>query len=509
MSLSPKRVAIQAFHRMPRTVQRGAAAACRLLPLGASMGKGYDFVRRLLRGTRDFDRRRLLEFQFERFREIYRHAVREIPYYRKWYGEHGLDENSLRSPDDIASLPLLNKDRVRGNLEDLTWPDFPRSRVFPCKTGGTTGNPVVVNFARFNIQAQVAFVHNLWGRIGFRPRDFTAIFCRNEYSMPRDGLLQFYNIRDNILCLSLDYLKIDLVEKYIRVFHEMRPDYLMTFPATMFIFAQMVRELGASLPPMRGVMCHAQKFLPGQRRVLEEVFGCPVYSHYGQAERVILGGECEYSQDYHVVPEYGWTEIVDGEGNPISKPGRVGELVGTGFHNRVMPLIRYRTGDLACFRKDQSCRCGRPHLILDRLKGRIQEFLVMADGTLKGATAGSPQFGIFVEYARGFQLVQEVPGRVEIHIVPRRDNPPGYRKKMREELQKYFGPIEFEVVETGSLEKTASGKPRFLIQKLKTPQSEGSETFWLDDFSGGDGGGKDAGSGEPPPGTEGMAGEEL
>lgn len=483
MTKSIKRTVIDSFHKLPRPIQKGAASAFSLLPLDLSMGKGYAHTRRLLKETREFDRERLREFQFERFQEVYRHAIRNIPFYKNWYGEHGLNEESVRSPGDIASLPLLSKSHVRKHLEEMTWPEIPGNKRRRCKTGGTTGEPVVVHLTRFNIQSQYAFMHNIWSRVGYKPRDLMLSFCRSEYSRPRDGLLQFYNPKDNVLCVSLDFLNPGTVAQYAALVHEMRPDFLLIYSSTMFIFSQLLREAGISLPPMKAVLIHAQKQLAGQREIIEETLGCPVFLHYGQAERVILASPCEFTRDYHVVPEYGWTELIDENDRPIEDSGRVGELVGTGFFNRVMPLIRYRTGDLALWRRDQSCPCGRPHDILAELKGRTQHFLVLADGSFKGTDPGVTIFSLFAEYGRGFQLVQEVPGKVTVRLAPLRSNPPDYQEKIRPRLQKqYFGPMEFEIVETEDLELTASGKPKFLIQRLKSPgENDASITYWKDE----------------------------
>jgi len=483
MEISIKRRIINTFNRLPRSVQKGTAAALRRIPNNLVLGRDYAAVRRLLDETREFDRERVREYQFERFREIYTHAVRNIPFYTKWYGEHGLDENSVQSPEDIAALPLLDKERVRRHLEEMTWPDFPEKKRVRTKTGGTTGFPMVFYVERAGVQAQYAFMHDLWKRVDFRPRDRMISMARSEYNLKRGGLRQFFNPRDNLVCVSLDDLNRGTVKKYVDFFREIRPRFLLIYSSTLFILTQLMREAGLSLPPLRAILLHAQKQLAGQREIIERDTGCPQFLHYGQAERVILAAPCEHSRDYHVVPEYGWTELVDRDGGVIEGAGRAGELVGTGFFNRVMPLIRYRTGDFAQRRENQDCPCGRPQEILSGLRGRAQHFLVLPDGSYKGCDPGVGIFSLFAEYGRGFQLVQEEPGKITVRLAPLASNPPDYQQKIRPALQdQYFGPLEFEIVETDELELTDSGKPRFLIQKLKTPmEKDRSVTYWLDD----------------------------
>ena len=60
-----------------------------------------------------------------------------------------------------------------------------------------------------------------------------------------------------------------------------------------------------------------------------------------------MAGQCECSECYHVEPLYGYCELIDKNGEVIREEGKTGEIVATGFCNTGMPLIRYKTGDLA------------------------------------------------------------------------------------------------------------------------------------------------------------------
>src|SRR2546422_7938101 len=85
-------------------------------------------------------------------------------------------------------------------------------------------------------------------------------------------------------------------------------------------------------------------------------FGCRVHDSYGSAEMVALVTECDRGR-LHVSPEVGVVEVLR-DGRPVG-PGEAGELVCTGLLNEAMPLIRYRTGDVAV-QGSGPCPCGRP-----------------------------------------------------------------------------------------------------------------------------------------------------
>jgi phenylacetate-coenzyme A ligase PaaK-like adenylate-forming protein len=69
-----------------------------------------------------------------------------------------------------------------------------------------------------------------------------------------------------------------------------------------------------------------------------------VFDYYAAAERVIFSVECDHHAGHHLCEEYGVTELLDEQDQPVAD-GIEGYMVGTTLHNLGMPLIRYRTTD--------------------------------------------------------------------------------------------------------------------------------------------------------------------
>jgi phenylacetate-CoA ligase len=91
---------------------------------------------------------------------------------------------------------------------------------------------------------------------------------------------------------------------------------------------------------------------------LEEIWGCRVYTHYGMTEMGFGGGvECAALNGYHLREADLYFEIIDPETCEICPDGTIGEVAFTSLTRRGMPLIRYRTGDMAWF-ETVSCACG-------------------------------------------------------------------------------------------------------------------------------------------------------
>ena len=90
--------------------------------------------------------------------------------------------------------------------------------------------------------------------------------------------------------------------------------------------------------------------------------------------------ECEYGQGGHVHPELIIVEIIGNDDMPVAD-GESGEIVITTLGVEGMPLLRFRTGDIAAKRVDQ-CPCGRNSYRLTPLLGRKNNMIKLKGTTL-------------------------------------------------------------------------------------------------------------------------------
>jgi phenylacetate-coenzyme A ligase PaaK-like adenylate-forming protein len=105
-------------------------------------------------------------------------------------------------------------------------------------------------------------------------------------------------------------------------------------------------------------------------KTLEEVWGCRVFTHYGMTETGLGGGvECEALDGYHLREADLYFEVVDHETGEVCPDGATGEVVFTTLTRRGMPLIRYRTGDIARI-VPEPCPCGSALRRMERVRGR-------------------------------------------------------------------------------------------------------------------------------------------
>jgi phenylacetate-coenzyme A ligase PaaK-like adenylate-forming protein len=108
-----------------------------------------------------------------------------------------------------------------------------------------------------------------------------------------------------------------------------------------------------------------------------EVWGCPVFEHYGMTEMGLGGGvQCSAHEGYHLREADLLFEIIDPRTGRPAPDGETGEVVFTTLTRKAMPLVRYRTGDLARFIPD-SCPCGTKLKRMDRIEGRLTGAVIL------------------------------------------------------------------------------------------------------------------------------------
>ena len=244
----------------------------------------------------------------------------------------------------------------------------------------------------------------------------------------------------------------------------------MAYPSAITPIAHYIKENNLNVNfNLNGIMLGSETIYPFQRKILEDVFQTRVFSWYGMSEKVILASECENNNLYHVFPEYGITEIVDNNGEDV-QPGQEGNLVGTGFINDAMPLIRYFTGDRASFSKEK-CNCDRSYPLLTNVVGRSQDYIQTKDGSWIPLTAL-----IFGQHLKSFshinemQIIQEQKGEIIISIVKNNTYSIRDEKEIRNTISSLLpGELTVQIQYTDKNKRTKRGKKKFLLQHLQSP----------------------------------------
>jgi len=285
----------------------------------------YVMWRDFLAGADKWSRDQIADYQLSEIQRIVRHAYANTRGYRKLYDEAGVNPDSIASLDDTRKLPFVTKEMIRDNLEDFSLMMDGRTYV---TTGGSTGIPFGMYRDPKAFAKELASKAHQYYRIGWKEGDRQVVFRGLPVDTP-DHMA--FESRFNELRCSSYHLTAEIMKSYVQRALDYRPDWIRCYPSSGYIFARFIRESGLSFPAVKGLLCASENLYDFQKQFMREVFGARVFSHYGHYELAVLAGYCEHDDAYHVLPQYGYAELIGSDGALVTQPGEVGEIVGTSF----------------------------------------------------------------------------------------------------------------------------------------------------------------------------------
>lgn len=451
----------------PLPLQRAYAA----IPWSLRMGATYRRTLQFLTKSQNWTKSEWQEFQSERLRHLMEYCGKHVPHYRSSFEARSIDAQASDIWREFAKLPLIDKSVVMADPRSFLSDAVRASKSFSATTGGTTGKPLKVVYDRATYAVEWAFKVYSWGlAVGYTPAARKATF--RHFDAAR-GYCQANPIY-NEMRFSPYHLTPETMPEIIGALKDYAPQYLHGYPSALDVVAKFCLAEGISLPDVKGAILISENILPGQADRIAQAFGEKAYSFYGHAERVIFASMGPGLADYYAHPAYGVTEIVDETGQRINEPGVPGELVGSGFINAAMPLLRYRTGDYSAWSKSKVDPAAKAtsdaHLdmpALSEIKGRWrQEHLVGSGGKQVSLTSLNLHADVYARL-KHFQYVQNEIGKVLVNIVPEPTFSSDDAEMLTTLLERRLGE-EFDIALAivDAPQRTPAGKLQFLIQDL-------------------------------------------
>lgn len=163
---------------------------------------------------------------------------------------------------------------------------------------------------------------------------------------------------------------------------DLKPHGLACTPSFALRLADAMDEMGVdpAHQSLAYAVLGAEPWTEAMRDRIEARLSVTAVDIYGLSEIVGPGVaiECREEQHgLHIFEDHFYPEVVEPESGRLCEPGEVGELVLTTLSKEAMPLLRYRTGDLVSLMEDGPCRCGRTHRRMSRVRGRVDDMLIV------------------------------------------------------------------------------------------------------------------------------------
>ena len=346
-------------------------------------GPSFRGTRRVLEASQRWSPAQVEELSLRGLRTVLRTAYDGSPYYRRLFDGAGLRPSPSTTPEELRRLPLLDKETVRARLAELQVAGADRRGAGTRLTSGTTSPPFTFPESASAWGFDAAFAHRWMGwhgcRIGERVAQFRVRAGRHTVD---------YNPLTNVLTFSVRGLDAATVRAILEEVAAFSPVALRGYPSVLTTLASEVACGGpVALPRLRRVFTYGESLSPRAAAAIGGAFGVPVADFYAMSERAALFQQCPRGGLLHVMCEYAHVELLREDGAPAAA-GERATVVGTGFANRLLPFVRYATGDWVVPAAEAPCPdCGRPYRSVEAVEGRDGDFVKTPSGAWVSPTA--------------------------------------------------------------------------------------------------------------------------
>ncbi|MGH3859946.1 phenylacetate--CoA ligase family protein [Actinokineospora sp.] len=276
--------------------------------------------------------------------------------------------------DDLARLPTVRK-------RDL-WEHYPHglravdAEEIVCVHGssGTGGRPTLVPYTAADLDIWAQVMARALGGAGATRR--SVVHNAYGYGLFTGGV----GVHHGAIRLGATVVPVSggMTDRQIRLIQDLRPDVLTCTPSYAIHLGEAMVAAGVEPTSLKVGVHGAEPWSYEMRDQIERLLGIRALDIYGLSE-IIGPGVAAESLDsegmLNVAEDHFFVECVDGDGNPVPD-GTPGELVFTTLTKTGMPLLRYRTGDVATLAEPVK---GSPRTLrrMSKLLGRTDDMLVV------------------------------------------------------------------------------------------------------------------------------------
>lgn len=415
----------------------------------------------------------LLAMQVGGLRRLLQHAHDHVPFYRRRLDAAGLLPTQVRDVSDLSRLPIFTREQAQNAQADLLAQG--NGALLTKSTSGTTGSPFRFSYNLESEHWRQAVKLRGYGWGGYQPGQRTVHYWGPPAARPAGMKLLKTQLdralRREVYVDCARQSEPDL-RATVALLRQLRPATLVGFTQATVELARFIVQNGLRDWPAMNVLCGAERLYPQDRPILEQAFSRPggVYETYGCREFMLIASECEAHTGLHVSMENLIVEILDEAGRPAAA-GQAGHVVVTDLHNLGMPLIRYRTGDMAVAAQDSAsagtsadrCPCGRGLSRISSLEGRQADLLRGRDGRGIPGIIFNSVFANLGGKVGQFQAVQRRDGHIDLKVVPGPEFDDSVVDSVLSRLRPYLGDTPLSVAVVGEIPPQPSGKRRHVV----------------------------------------------
>lgn len=429
------------------------------LRMSGAFWKYFDF----LQESQWYSQDEIDNYQNDHLGNLINYVYNYVPYYKSVMTSMKLTPKDIKTKEDLMKLPILTKEDVRTNYNQLISTAHLNDSILKGHTSGSTGKSLNFLITKDAIRYRWAMWFRHKARFGIMPNDPYATFTGLP-AIPLNQTKPPYWRENKALrqtVFTMHHITKDKTSSIVNRLNEGGFVYYSGYPSIIYSLACNIVECNLEIVnPPKVVFTGAETLLSTQKQLISTVFKARVTDQYGFSEGCGNASRCEENL-FHEDFEYGILECL----NPsFNNNEMTGDIIATGFTNMIMPLIRYKVGDIGTW-IETSCACGRKSNTLKIIEGRNEDYVVTPEG------CKVLRFDYIFKETKNIleaQVIQKNLGEIVIRIVKRNSYSIADEMKLRNEVYNKISPklsVVFEYV--NEIEREKNGKFRAVKSYLK------------------------------------------
>ena len=434
----------------------------------------FAFENRIWDQAETMPARDLRDLQLHRLREVVK-RVANVPFYKEQFARLGVGPDSIRSLDDLRRLPFTTKEDLRQHYP-LGFLAVDRKDVARIHgSSGTTGKPTFVAYTQQDLKTWAGLCARFLVAGGLRREHMVHVSF--GYGLFTGGFGLHYGVE--AVGAAIVPAAAGNTPRHVMLIRDLEAQVLIGTPSYALVIAEEARNQGIDPRTLPLEFAHfgGEPWTEDMRVKIEAEMDLMAFNNYGLSEVIGPGvsGECVCRKGMHIQEDHFLVECVDPKTLEPVAPGESGELVFTSLTKKAMPVLRYRTRDIAAL-DDSPCPCGRTTVRMGRVIGRTDDMLIIRgvnvfpsqiEEALLRVEGTAPHYQIEVDRPGN---LDEVTVRVEMRAEDFSDKMSQMqhlRERIDRQIQAIAGiRVTVELVEPQSLERSA-GKARRVIDRRR------------------------------------------
>lgn len=315
--------------------------------------------------------------QLARLQQTVKTVYEKVPFYNEVLEQAQIRPEDIQSLEDIQKLPFTKKQDLRDHYPFGLFAVDQKEIIRLHASFGTSGKPTVVGYTKNDVDTWAQMDARSIAAAGGEPG--RVLHNAYGYGLFTGGLGLHYG--GEKLGMATVPVSGGNTNRQMMLIEDFKPQVICSTPSYMLNIVEAIEKKGKD--PRKTSLEYgvfgAEPWSEEMRQELEERLDIKAMDIYGLSEVYGPGAsiECHEAQDgMHVQDDFLYVEVIDPETLEPLPDGEDGELVFTSLTKEAAPLIRYRTGDIASISHGK-CECGRTTVKMSRVKGRIDDMLII------------------------------------------------------------------------------------------------------------------------------------